>query len=109
MKLLKENFVLNKIKTLCVENKYSLYKLSKESGVPLSTLSSLFSNNNFPSIPTLQKICNAFHITISDFFLIEESPEYIREEHKILIRKYESLNITQKNYLDAYINGLSCH
>lgn len=109
MKFLQENLVLNKIKTLCTENNYSLYKLSKESGVPLSTLTSMFSNNNFPTIPTLIKICSAFHITISDFFLIENTPEHIREEHKLLIKKYEELSVIQKHYLDAYLNGLSCH
>lgn len=104
-----ENIVLNKIKLLCNENNFSLYRLSKESDIPLSTLTSLFSKNSFPSIPTLLKICSAFHITLSDFFLLEESPEYILEEHKILINKYETLNVTQKHFLDAYLNGLTCH
>lgn len=104
-----ENIVLDKIRLLCTENNFSLYKLSKEAGIPFSTLTSLFYNNSFPSIPTLLKICAAFHITLSDFFLSEEAPEYILEEHKILINKYESLNVTQKHYLDAYLNGLTCH
>ncbi|MBQ3546280.1 MAG: helix-turn-helix transcriptional regulator [Lachnospiraceae bacterium] len=104
-----ESIILDKIKVLCAENNFSLYKLSKESGVPLSTITSLFSNGSFPSIPTLLKICTAFHITLSDFFLLEETPEYILEEHRILINKYETLNITQKQYLDAYISGLLFH
>ena len=104
-----ESIILDKIKLLCAKNNFSLYKLSKESGVPLSTITSLFSNNSFPSIPTLLKICTAFHITLSDFFLTEETPEYILEEHKILINKYDTLNVTQKHYLDAYLNGLTCH
>ena len=104
-----ESIILDKIKLLCAKNNFSLYKLSNESGVPLSTITSLFSNGSFPSIPTLLKICTAFHITLSDFFLLEETPEYILEEHRILINKYETLNITQKQYLDAYINGLSFH
>lgn len=106
---MEENIVLNKIRTLCQKNEYSFYKLSKESGVPLSTICSLYEKNQFPSIPTLQKICIALHTTVSDFFQFEESPEYISEEHKILINKYNSLNITQKHFLDAYLDGLSCH
>lgn len=106
---MEENIVLSQIRTLCQKNNYSFYKLSKESGVPLSTISSLYAKNQFPSIPTLQKICFALHTTISDFFQFEKSPEYISEEHKILINKYNSLNTVQKHFLDAYLEGLTQH
>lgn len=45
-----------------------MYKLAKLSGVSQSTLSNMFSRNNDPSISTLEDICRAFGITLSQFF-----------------------------------------
>lgn len=55
------------------------YRLAKESGLSQSTLSNIFKRNTVPSIVTLEAICRAFNITLSQFFaegdLIEITPE----------------------------------
>ena len=48
------NDVLQKIKELMEERGWSLYKLAKESGIPYSSLNSLFQKNNQPTITTLE-------------------------------------------------------
>lgn len=101
------NFVLNKLKDLCNINNFSIYKLSQESGVPISTISSLYKNNSYPSIPTLIKLCSAFNITLSDFFSSYNIPEYITEDDLILLNYYHSLTPSQKKYLFSYIEGLT--
>ena len=62
---------LERIKQLLHERRWSVYKLSKLSGVSQSTLSNMFSRNNDPSISTLEDICSAFGITLSQFFADE--------------------------------------
>lgn len=59
---------VKKIKKLLDDRQWSVYKLSKLSGVSQSTLSNMFNRNNDPSISTLGDICNAFGITLSQFF-----------------------------------------
>ena len=61
--------VLKKINTLRLQRNWSVYRLSVESGIPQSTLTNMFNRETLPSITTLECICNAFHITMSDFFL----------------------------------------
>ena len=39
-----------------------------ESSIPYSTLNNLFRRGNVPSISTLCKICDAFHMSLSEFF-----------------------------------------
>ena len=46
----------------------AIYKLAAIAGIPVSTLNSILKRNNAPTIPTLQKICEAFDITLSQFF-----------------------------------------
>ena len=44
---------------------WSEYQLAEESGLTQSTISSWYRKNMIPSIPSLEKVCNAFGITLS--------------------------------------------
>jgi transcriptional regulator with XRE-family HTH domain len=72
----------------------------------MSTISSFFQHNNYPSIPTLKKLCNGLNISLSDFFMEEPSPTYISEETRVLINSYNTMTPEQKNHLNSYIKGL---
>ena len=47
------------------------YQLAEHSGLTQSTISAWYRKNLYPTIPSLQKICNAFDITLSQFFANE--------------------------------------
>ena len=57
---MKEEFVMERILELCKERGWTKYRLSKETGIPSSTINNLIKRTNTPTIPTLIKICNAF-------------------------------------------------
>lgn len=104
---MEENIVLIRLRELCEKNNISFYRLSKESGVALSTISSLYSQNHYPSIPTLGRLCTGLNMTLSDFFLLEQKPNHITEQDRIMMNRINSLSPEQKKYLTAYIEGLS--
>ena len=60
--------VLKKINKLRIDRKWSVYRLSVESGISQSTLTNMFNRETLPSITTLECICHAFGITMSEFF-----------------------------------------
>ena len=60
--------VLRKINKMRLDREWSVYKLSVESGISQSTLTNMFNRETLPSITTLECICNAFGITMSEFF-----------------------------------------
>ncbi|MBE5925467.1 MAG: helix-turn-helix transcriptional regulator [Lachnospiraceae bacterium] len=64
--------ILKRINQLRVERGWSEYQLSVKADITQSTISSWYRKNMLPSIPSIQKICNAFDITMSQFF-IEDS------------------------------------
>ena len=70
---------LERIRNLMDERKWSEYRLAKAAKLPQSTISTLFSRNNLPSLPTLEAICGGLGITMSQFFaegeLVELTPE----------------------------------
>lgn len=59
---------LVRIKELLDERGWSMYQLARKANIQQSTLSNLFIRNNAPTISTLEKICDAFGITIVEFF-----------------------------------------
>lgn len=90
---------LQRIKQLLDERKWSVYKLSKISGVSQSTLSNMFTRNNDPSISTLEDICRAFKITLSQFFADEGDLVSLDKEQSEMLEKWSSLTSEQKNAL----------
>jgi len=103
------NRTLIKIKNLMSERNWTLYRLSKESGIPYNTLRNLFVRNNEPSYETARRICNCFEISISD--LLEKNTISVQHcdysmEEKQLIADYRSLNRNNKKLLQTYLYGL---
>lgn len=61
--------ILNKITQLRLERGWSEYQLAEKSGLTQSTISSWYRKNLIPTIPSLSSICDAFGISLSQFFL----------------------------------------
>ena len=102
-----DEFVLKQIKNLCNERNWSLYRLSMESSIPYSTLNNLFRRGNVPSISTLCKICDAFRISLSEFFSgNNDALSSLNPEQQNLIGCWNLLSKEDKNLVQAYIAGL---
>lgn len=104
------NDVLQRIQSLMDERGWTIYKLAKVSGVPYSSLSSIFKLNNQPTIGTLEKICAGFHITLSEFF--SDRPPYreitdsYSDDEKALIENYQKLSSKNKALMRDFMNLL---
>lgn len=90
---------LDRIKKLLDERKWTMYKLAKKSGVSQSTLSNMFTRNNDPSISTLEDICCAFGITLSQFFADEGELVTLTKEQSNMLEKWSTLTSEQKSAL----------
>lgn len=60
--------VLSRIKTLMEARGWTAYRLASEAGLTESTIQNLFRRNGIPTLPTLEAVCSAFGITLSQFF-----------------------------------------
>ena len=60
--------ILSAITTYREERGWTEYQLAERSGLPQSTISSWYRKNMVPTIPSLEKICMAFGITLSQLF-----------------------------------------
>ena len=103
-----KNITLLRIENLLQQKDWTIYKLSKESGIPYSSLNNLFLRNTEPTLPTLRKICIGLDITLSDFFSDIDIPivEYTAEERK-LISLYRNIRTSDKRLLMTYAQALN--
>lgn len=60
--------VLERITELREQKHWTEYQLAEQSGLTQSTISSWYRKNVLPTLPSLERICNAFGISISQFF-----------------------------------------
>lgn len=79
---------------------------AKEADIPYSTLNNMVNRTNIPTIPTLQKLCDAFGITLADFFLDEPDALQLTEGQQEIITLYNNLSLEKKKILKAYMKGL---
>ena len=57
---MRDKDVIQHIQDLCKERSWTYYRLAKEADIPYSTLNNMVNRTNIPTIPTLQKLCDAF-------------------------------------------------
>ena len=68
--------VKKRFEELCFEKDLNFCKLASISGVPYTTVKSIFYGQSLnPGIATIKKLCDGLDITISEFF----DTEYFRE------------------------------
>ncbi|MCH5198937.1 MAG: helix-turn-helix transcriptional regulator [Oscillospiraceae bacterium] len=98
--------VLDRILSLRTQRGWSEYRLSVETGIPQSTISSWFRKNINPTISSLEKICESFNITMSQFFTFENEAVELTSEQKELLDCWTKLTKNQQSLLLEFIKTL---
>ncbi len=88
--------ILTVITTYRESRGWSEYQLAERSGLPQSTISSWYRKNMVPTIPSLEKICDAFGITLSQLFAEEDAPVSLTASQKQLLEKWSRLTEDQQ-------------
>lgn len=91
--------VLERIDELRKERGWSINYLAMESELTQSTINNLYVRRTEPKISTLRAICNAFEISLSDFFneKHDNDDELIRYVRSLSKESKEALLILLKN------------
>ncbi len=96
--------ILERILQLREEKGWSEYKLSVESGIPQSTISSWFRKKAQPSVQSLQAICDACGITLSQFFNDTTHPcSYLTDRQQKLLAGFAHLDNEQQGALIRFL------
>ena len=88
--------VLERILQLRNERNWTEYRLSEESGIAQTTISSWFKKDVCPSISSLESLCTAFNITMSQFFAYENVPVVLTDKQRNLLDNWNKLTDNQQ-------------
>ena len=99
--------VLKRIIDLREERHWTEYRLAEEAEMTQSTISAWFRKNNLPSIPSLERLCDAFGITLSQFFLEDgEQVSFLTEKQLELIHHAAKLDDKQFEALLTFLKTI---
>ena len=82
------------------------YQLAEKSGLPQSTISSWYRKDMIPTVASLEKICDAFGITLSQLFAGEDDPVSLTRSQKKLLESWSELSAEQQNALLALMDTM---
>ncbi len=83
--------ILGKIRKLQYERDWTDYKFAKESGIQQSSIATMFARKTPPKLEMLQCFCEAFGITLSQFFLEDEKIEILSDREREMLTAFRKL------------------
>ena len=90
--------ILEKIRKFRTDRNWTEYQLAEKSELPQSTISSWYRKKQLPTISSLEKICKAFNITLSQFFTEDNSEQItLTEKQSKLLKEWNRLSDQQQN------------
>lgn len=98
--------ILNRLESLMKQRGLNERELSQRSGVPKTTINSMFHRKHNPSINTLESLCEGLGITLSEFFYEGDSDCPLTQEQRELLDKWSCLSPEQKQAFLRLINSL---
>ncbi len=96
--------IIDRITELRVQRGWSINYLALEAGLTQSTLNSILQRGTAPKIETLQCLCNAFGISLAQFFIEDEQLEILSSAEKQLITCYRSLTAKKQQALLEFLS-----
>lgn len=99
---------LDRISQLMEERNWTKYKLAQECGMSLSTVANMFRRNTAPTVATIESICKAFGITLSQFFDIGDDTNtvHLTDEQKKMFDRWSTLTADQKDLFFRLLDNM---
>ena len=98
--------ILARITRLRQARGWTEYQLAERSGLPQSTISSWYRKGMVPTLPSLEKICCAYGITLSQLLSEGEEPVSLTENQRRLLALWARLEETQQAALLALLEEM---
>jgi len=98
--------IIKRIDELRIRRGWTEWKLAQEAGLKQSSISDWYSKNQLPKIPSLEKICDAFGITMAQFFCDEGDPVILTPDQTEMLENWSALSPNQKQAVLTLIKNM---
>ena len=79
-----EEYIADNMIELCEKRGISKYRLAQMTGIAQSSLGRIMAKESLPSLPTLEKICEALDVTLSQFFCEGDPDDLTQPQSEVL-------------------------
>ena len=101
-----EDYVADRIKELCDKREMSKYRLAQLTGMSQTAVGNILAKTSIPTLPTLEKICEAFGMTIAQFFTADGPRPDLTEMQSELMDTWTELDKEKQEILMKFVRSL---
>ena len=94
-----EDYIPKRLEELFEKYEVSRYRISQKCGIPTTAISKIISKKNVPTIITLERICNAFGITLAQYAELSGIPVEI-------IKAWDSLDTKEQEIILRLVRSM---
>ena len=87
------------------ERRWTQAYLAQMTGIAQSSLGRIMAKESLPSLPTLEKICEALDVTLSQFFC-EGDPDDLTQPQSEVLAIWNDLSVQEQEVVLAMLRGL---
>ena len=109
-----EDYIPKRVKELCSKHKVSKYRLAQLTDMSQTALGNIIKQESIPTIPTLERICDAFGISLAQFFAGDGMRPDLTDEQEEILETWDNLNADERRILmilsilvDTFISKIS--
>lgn len=99
--------LIARINELLEQRGWSKYRLAKEANLSQTTITSMISRGNNPTVSTIESCCKAFGITMAEFFNADTQNKEFTLEERRLISDWRNLSPEMKMVVQQMIAAAS--
>ena len=101
-----EDYIPKRVKELCSKHKVSKYRLAQLTDMSQTALGNIIKKESIPTIPTLERICDAFGISLAQFFAGDGMRPDLTDEQEEILETWDNLNADERRILMNFVRSL---
>lgn len=101
-----EEYIPLRITELCEKRGYTKYRLAQLTDMSQTALANIINKRSVPTVVTLERICDAFDITLAQFFTENSGRLNLTEEQNEILEIWDGLETKEKEILLSFIRSL---
>lgn len=101
-----EEYIPLRIAELCEKRGYTKYRLSQLTEMSQTALANILNKKSVPTVVTLERICDAFGITLAQFFTDNAGRLDLTEDQNEILEIWDGLETKEKEILLSFIRSL---
>ena len=101
-----EEYIPLRIAELCQKRGYTKYRLAQLTGITQTALGNILNQKSMPTMANLERICDAFEVTIAQFFSEEGRRLNLTDEQKEILDIWDSMEEKEREIFMTFIRSM---